>query len=118
MTSDQVHHQLFYKLGPDGKTPIPCTREEYAADEIMFGVRFVGADTLEGSTRVSTLFLAIDHGMGRPGPPILFETRIEGGPLSGESNRYATWDEAERGHAEMFARALAASKDGGSARAS
>lgn len=42
------------------------------------------------------------------GPPILFETMVFGGPLNEEQVRYVTWDEAERGHAEMVARVRAA----------
>jgi hypothetical protein len=60
---------------------------------------------------VSTVFLGIDHGFGA-GPPILFETMVFANPTKPgdmpddrEMNRYATWDEAEAGHAEMVAEA-------------
>jgi hypothetical protein len=32
----------------------------------------------------------------------LFETMVFGGPLNGEMDRYATWDEAEAGHKAML----------------
>lgn len=54
---------------------------------------------------VSTVFLALDHGWGE-GPPLLFETRVFGGPLDGETYRYSTWEEAEGGHAVLADEAL------------
>jgi hypothetical protein len=55
---------------------------------------------------VSTVFLGLDHGFGRKGPPVLFETmafhpetRTE---LDGDSCwRYSGWDDAEIGHKAM-----------------
>lgn len=47
--------------------------------------------------RVSTVFLGLDRSFtGRI--PILFETKIFGGELDGEGERYATWEQAEEGH--------------------
>lgn len=51
-----------------------------------------------GESHVSTVFLGLDHNFSSSGPPLLFETRIEGGPLDGEQERYATWSEATAGH--------------------
>jgi hypothetical protein len=48
---------------------------------------------------VSTVFLGLDHGFGR-GDPLLFETMIFGGPIE-EQWRYASWAQAERGHAKL-----------------
>jgi hypothetical protein len=56
------------------------------------------AKTNIGKVLVSTMFLGIDHSFG-DGPPMLFETMIFGGRHSEEQWRYATWDEAEAGHA-------------------
>jgi len=55
---------------------------------------------------VSTVFLGLDQrGPFREegsGPPILFETMIFwDGPLDTDGARYATWEEAERGHEEF-----------------
>lgn len=52
---------------------------------------------------VSTVFLGYDVGYSeiRGGQPILFETMIFGPGLSEVADRYATWDEAVAGHAEI-----------------
>jgi len=55
------------------------------------------AKTMVGKTRISTVFLGLDHGWGE-GPPVLFETMIFGGPEDGYQERYCTWDEAKEGH--------------------
>jgi hypothetical protein len=36
--------------------------------------------------------------------PRVFETCVFGGPLHLETERYATWNEAEQGHAQMVAK--------------
>jgi len=59
--------------------------------------------TTIGDSDVSTVFLALDHQWG-DGPPLLFETMVFGGPLDQEQERYATWEEAEAGHASMVER--------------
>lgn len=94
----------------EGHTPVPCPdlitwARWYEHPEN----RVVALDLLPGGARVSTVFLAIDHNFhGLHLPPILFETMVFGGPLAGEAERYATWDEAVAGHAAMLARAIAA----------
>lgn len=54
----------------------------------------------EGDTKVSTVFLGIDHNFG-DGPPLIYETMVFGGPHDGEMDRYATRAEAEKGHQRM-----------------
>lgn len=90
----------WYRL--EGKTPVPCTMME-AASLIESDDRIV-ARTEVGSATVSTVFLALDHNHGR-GPPLLFETMIftATGAAHGYQERYATWDEAESGHARAVA---------------
>ena len=56
-----------------------------------------------GSVRISTVFLGLDHNEDDSGPPLLFETMIFGGPRDDETHRYATWAEAEAGHARLLA---------------
>ena len=46
---------------------------------------------------VSTIFLGLDHSFDG-GTPILFETMIFGGEHDQYQERYATWDESEKGH--------------------
>lgn len=65
--------------------------------------RVVAKDLIEGS-RVSTVFLGLDHSFGGGGPPLLFETMVFDGPLNGEMERCSTWEQAEAQHAAMCAR--------------
>jgi hypothetical protein len=67
--------------------------------------RFTDPNTKEG-VEVSTVFLCHDHNFTNKGPPIVFETLVFGGRLDDSMNRYATWDEAERGHEEMNERVI------------
>lgn len=55
--------------------------------------------TRTGDTIVSTVFLGVDHQWIRGKPPHIFETMIFGGQHEGYQERYATWDQAEAGHA-------------------
>ena len=59
--------------------------------------RHVAQSGQQGKTRVSTVFLGLNHQWGE-GPPLLFETMIFGGEHDQYQERYATWDEAEQGH--------------------
>jgi len=95
----------------DGTMPVRCT-------DLMTWARWMEqrkpngddvrrvAETTVGEVRVSTVFLAIDHSFNSR-IPILFETMAFGGPLDQEQERYATWAEAERGHAAMVERVIA-----------
>lgn len=61
--------------------------------------RRVAEDYLkEGTVRVSTVFLGINHGFG--GKPLWFETMVfsAGGDSTDYCERYETWDEAVEGH--------------------
>lgn len=65
--------------------------------------RFHLVDEIHDS-RISTVFLGLDHSF-RPGAkPIVFETMVFGGPLDDGCVRYCTRDEAREGHAEMVRR--------------
>lgn len=55
------------------------------------------AEEIIGESRISTVFLGLDHSFF-DGPPLVFETMIFGGPEDGFMNRYSTWKEAEEGH--------------------
>jgi hypothetical protein len=59
----------------------------------------IGGDVI-GKATISTVFLGLDHNFFGRGDPVLFETMIFGGGLDQEQRRYATYTEAERGHAE------------------
>ena len=53
-----------------------------------------------GEYDVSTVFLGLDHNYGGNGPPLIFETMVFGDDEL-DVERYATWNEAERGHDAM-----------------
>ena len=55
------------------------------------------ASTTQKDTRVSTVFLCLDHQFGK-GRPMLFETMIFGGEHDQFQERCSTWDEAEQMH--------------------
>ncbi len=63
------------------------------------------AETTYLDSRISTVFLGIDHSFGA-GPPLLFETMVFGGPLDMKQERYSTWDQALAGHKAMEALVL------------
>ena len=68
---------------------------------MISGKNQVALDFVDGA-RVSTVFLGIDRAY-LDHVPIVFETMVFGGPCHQDTRRYSTWDEAERGHAEMVA---------------
>lgn len=74
--------------------------------------RRVACTELTADVSVSTVFIGIDHRFVGEGDPLLFETLVFGGPLDGEMDRYTSWGGAERGHAEIVARVMAALRGG------
>lgn len=101
-----VFRPCWYTL--DGHTPRPISDEEFWASTntllLSDAERRVGL-TMVGEVSISTVFLQLDHafrwsqGGERPSPPILFETMVFGGRMDMARERYATWEEAEAGHA-------------------
>ena len=63
----------------------------------------VVANDVIGNSNISTIFLGMDHSFNGP-PPLLFETMVFGGPLEGKQDRCATWEQAEKMHADMCER--------------
>jgi rubredoxin len=88
--------------------PVPC-------DDLLTWARWfedgggasrtVATDDIGGS-RVSTVFLALDHSFGH-GLPVLWETMVFGGPLDGEMARYTSKGDALAGHQAMCVRVVA-----------
>ena len=68
--------------------------------------RKVAKDTV-GESRISTVFLGMNHQWGK-GPPLLFETMVFDGPLDGEQERCSTWEQAEAQHAAIVEKVKAA----------
>lgn len=90
-----------------GREVVPCS------DAMVWGAWFETAnrrvaETMLGRARVSTVFLGLNHGdvFGR-GPALWFETMTFRGDNYSRDvymARYATWDEAETGHAAAVRR--------------
>lgn len=93
---------MFYVLGDDRKTPVPCN------DTLAWGAWMRGAGgrnkrvglTLlhDDAVRVSTVFLGLDHSFLPGATPVLWETMIFGGPLDEYQWRYTSRDQAVAGH--------------------
>lgn len=64
--------------------------------------KMVAVDIVNDS-RISTVWLGLDHGFGSRSP-LIFETMVFGGPLNQEMKRYRTLQEAVAGHEEMVER--------------
>ena len=101
-----------YVLAADGRTPL--LEENFMEWARWFETsgesRRVGRTEIGSLGYVSTVFLGLDHGWRSP-RPILFETMsFLGDGDHGETYfaRYATWDEAEAGHAAIVEAALRA----------
>ena len=90
-----------YKL--DGQTPVLChDLTDWA--ETMKHNRHVKDEQI-GDTRISTVFLGLDHNHSwQGGPPILFETLVFAKNGLSEDDwmeRCSTWEEAEKMHQRM-----------------
>lgn len=59
------------------------------------------AQTYIDDVHISTVCIGLDHGFG--GEPLWFETMIFGGEHDEYQERYATLEEAERGHERALA---------------
>ena len=70
-------------------------------------VRHVASTRLQGVT-VSTVFLAMNMTLSKADPPLLFETKVEGGWMDGEGERYPTLEQARAGHESWVARVTSA----------
>ena len=63
--------------------------------------RIVKKTKLPNHVEVSTVFLGLDHSFGN-GKPLLFETMVFGGEYDQHTERYSTYEEAEKGHDEVI----------------
>lgn len=61
---------------------------------------------------VSTVFLGLDHGMGRGAPPVLWETMVFNGDLTELQWRYTSKAAALAGHREALALVLSHAGEG------
>ncbi len=91
MTGYDLKHYVL-----DGHKAVPAKDVIQWAKMLESDGRVV-AQTEVGEAKVSTVFLGLDHSFGT-GRPLLFETMIFGGKHDQYQDRYATWEEAEKGH--------------------
>lgn len=98
-----------YILDEHGE-PVRCDDLVAWAKWFQTAERHVAQDITPGGARVSTVFLGVDHGygLGGPGIPVLWETMVFDGPMNMACDRYTYREAAERGHARMLARVIAA----------
>jgi len=69
--------------------------------------RHAGLDRI-GDSKISTVFLGIDHNFFKEGPPILWETMVFGGKLNGEQDRCSgNKEQAEAMHQKMVHKVFA-----------
>lgn len=100
---DEMHD--YYRL--EGREVVRCSAIEHIWDTRNKGVHIEGGDTTINGVRVSTIFLGFDHNfnfLGGPATPILFETMTFADAeavVPWVQLRYATYDEAEAGHAHI-----------------
>lgn len=102
----------------DGKTPVTEPDPKKWEGWMKKACRTVRYDTATvrlagnkiGEVRVSTVFLGMDHQLGK-GPPLLFETLVFGGPIDQEQDRCSTWEAAEKMHELMCERVKRAARE-------
>jgi hypothetical protein len=100
-STDEKHDSPLFYILRDNQPVAVRTGLEWAAWYETADRRI--AVTKIGKSEVTTIFLAIDHAWWG-GPPLLFETRVFGGALHGEMERYTTPEESKHGHAIMVGR--------------
>ena len=91
----------YWKL--EGKKVVEC-KDVMEWGEFFEGEnRFINStEILEGTIRVSTVFLGIDHSFAQfSNEPLIFETMVFGGSMDQETDRYSTYEQAEAGHQKM-----------------
>ena len=80
----------------------PITQEKWIE---LFGAERHVAHTTVDDIRISTVWLGLDHGLGR-GAPLIFETLVFGGKLDGAMDRYANQHAALAGHDRLVAEVI------------
>jgi hypothetical protein len=91
-----------YKLDAHGE-PIPEPDLLTWAAWLETADRHVALDII-GTTRISTVFLGLDHNFSDQGDPILWETMVFNGPCNQEQHRCGgSREQAEAMHARVLA---------------
>lgn len=86
--------------GMDGR---PIRMKQWVALMKNDKARRVGRTKIDDQAFVSTVLLGLEHGKDKRGRPIIFESMVFGDDEGNECLRYATLEEAKRGHAKMVA---------------
>lgn len=94
-----MHGRRFFRLDSEG-TPVQETDKDrwWSWMTNTEDDRDIGND-LVGSVRIWTMFLGMDS--SGEDPPLVWETRIEGGAQDGTTRKYATAELAAAGHQEL-----------------
>lgn len=71
------------------------------------------AENRLGTSTVSTRFLALDMNLSKNSPPMVFETRVKGGWLDNQWERFASLEEATAGHESWIQRVRKADEENG-----
>ena len=101
----------YYMLGDSGVVEEPDHAKWAQWYETTYDkVRSVASTKVHNVT-ISTVFLAMNMTLARAEPPLLFETRVKGGWLNDQWERYSTLDQAKAGHEAWVARVRAAEDD-------
>ena len=87
----------YYRL--EGHKGVPCDLMTWARAFEFSNPSHIVAKTDVGDSRVSTVFLGLNHNYFDDGPPLIFETMIFGSSLDQYLERCSTWEEAEAQHA-------------------
>lgn len=90
----------------EGQNPVAIDNIIKWAKWFETAKRHVG-ETFVGKTRISTVFLGIDHSFAE-GHHLLFETMVFGQPFNEAMERYSTWEEAEKGHKNWVQKVIGA----------
>jgi hypothetical protein len=69
------------------------------------------AESRLGTSTVSTRFLALDMTLSQDSPPLVFETRVKGGWLDNQWERFASLEEAAAGHESWVERVQQADQE-------
>lgn len=87
-------------FGMDGK---PISMDEWMRLMKRDDERRVGYTKIDDQAFVSTVLLGLEHGRDKQGRPIIFESMVFGDDDNNECMRYATLEDAKRGHAKLVA---------------
>lgn len=92
---------MFYLRDKDGNVTPLNDRHEWERFCAQPELRQIAVTDITSEIYVSTIFLGLDRGHGLSSAPVLWETRVFGGVLDEEMERYTSEADAIQGHAAM-----------------